>query len=620
MNRVRGRWVAALVGVVILLACWLGVVDRAAADSYDRFDVSYVVSSDRVVSVTETVTLRFGAGSGRHGYDRLLVIREPYDEERDALYDVSNIVVTSPDPVSTQVQTSRYSPNDRVSILRIRIGDANSTIAQDAVTYVLSYDIRGALRTANGVPEFYWDVTGSEMDPISTASVRVHVPGGARDARCYAGRPPATSGSREASTTPCSSVTVDAGEARFTQNGLATGELMTISVAIEPSAVTSAAPILTERGDAADIRTTRVLQGAGFASALLIPLLGWWYYRRNGHDQRYAGVPPGTVPPGGVNPVIVRNDPDVAVPVQFGPPELPLTHAGFLLDGRYRTEHLTATLVGLATSGALQLTSQGRTTAVLRDPAKTPDEPSEVLLGQLFDRGQDAVDIGRAGQLADASDRLADDARRVALDNGWFQRLRRGRKSGLLAGLLWLFLAGVYVFDLRHLAALGWLLVPATLSLVVTLLVVRARMARGQRTALGRAWTDRIEGFRTYIATAEADQLRFEEGEDIFSKYLPWAVLFGLAERWVAVCQQAVALGRLGRPDTSWYGGTFWDGPVILWNLDALGSSVGPATAPSVAASGPRFSDDIGHGGGSAFSGGGGFAGGGGGGGGGGSW
>ena len=34
--------------------------------------------------------------------------------------------------------------------------------------------------------------------------------------------------------------------------------------------------------------------------------------------------------------------------------------------------------------------------------------------------------------------------------------------------------------------------------------IVATKLVRGQRTAVGRAWTDQIEGFRTYIATAEA--------------------------------------------------------------------------------------------------------------------
>ena len=37
----------------------------------------------------------------------------------------------------------------------------------------------------------------------------------------------------------------------------------------------------------------------------------------------------------------------------------------------------------------------------------------------------------------------------------------------------------------------------------------------------------------------------FEEGEDIFSKYLPWAIAFELADRWQRVCAQLVAAGRI---------------------------------------------------------------------------
>ena len=75
--------------------------------------------------------------------------------------------------------------------------------------------------------------------------------------------------------------------------------------------------------------------------------------------------------------------------------------------------------------------------------------------------------------------------------------------------------------------------------------MIRFKLRRGQRTADGRAVCDQVEGFKTYLATAEADQLRFEEGEDIFSKYLPWAIIFELADRWAKICGDLVAMGRL---------------------------------------------------------------------------
>ena len=95
---------------------------------------------------------------------------------------------------------------------------------------MLSYDVRGALRTPGEYSELYWDVTGSQMDPIGSSRVQVNVPGGVQDLRCFAGRP--------TSSTPCTSATLGDGTAVFVQDGLATGELLTVAVQIQQEAVT----------------------------------------------------------------------------------------------------------------------------------------------------------------------------------------------------------------------------------------------------------------------------------------------------------------------------------------------------------------------------------------------
>ncbi|MDO5533708.1 MAG: DUF2207 domain-containing protein, partial [Propionibacteriaceae bacterium] len=605
--------------VVVAVAFVLGFAAPAhAADTYDRFDVDYTVTPDGVLQVTETIELRFGPDAGRRGYERYLVTREPFDDDQDMSYEVSNIQVTSPDPVSTATQVTTRASTDRSSTLRIRIGDPNRRIQAPTATYVISYEVRGALRTpeSTNLPELYWDVTGSTMGAIRSSTVTATVPGGVQDATCFMG-PPRTS-------VECSDVSVAGDTVTFSEpDGIPTGSLMTIGVQMDPAAVTNATPIVSERGDAAERRGTMLMQGAGAAAAVGIPVAGWIYYRRRGHDERYAGVPPGMVPAAGEPTRVVRNDPSDPVPVSFTPPKLPLTYAGFLLHGAYRTEHLTATLVGLATHGAIRLGSEPGPTAELLDPRRAPDDPSQLLLDDLFERTNHPVRLDRAGQLADASDALEADARKVAMGKGWFRGVARGRKSSSAMGILWMLMIGAWFFDVRMLAGFAWLLIPATASLVITLIVVQTKMARGQRTARGRAWTDQVEGFRTYIATAEADQLRFEEGEDIFSKYLPWAVLFGLADRWVSVCEKAIAMGRIARPDTSWSGSPVFDAHLMHWHLTSLDRAIPTSSSPSVASHGPSFSSDIGFGGGgSAFGGGGvggggGFSGGGGGGGGG---
>jgi hypothetical protein len=52
-------------------------------------------------------------------------------------------------------------------------------------------------------------------------------------------------------------------------------------------------------------------------------------------------------------------------------------------------------------------------------------------------------------------------------------------------------------------------------------------------------------------------QLKFEEDEDIFSKYLPWAIIFELADRWAKICADLVAMGRLPNETPYWYIGNY---------------------------------------------------------------
>ena len=46
------------------------------------------------------------------------------------------------------------------------------------------------------------------------------------------------------------------------------------------------------------------------------------------------------------------------------------------------------------------------------------------------------------------------------------------------------------------------------------------------------------------LATAEADQFGFEEAAGIFSRYLPWAIVFGVAEHWAKVFADIATAAR----------------------------------------------------------------------------
>jgi uncharacterized membrane protein len=152
----------------------------------------------------------------------------------------------------------------------------------------------------------------------------------------------------------------------------------------------------------------------------------------------------------------------------------------------------------------------------------------------------------------------------------------------------------------------------AVALLPVGFAVLAASRRMPARTARGSAVLVQAKGFRDYIRTAEANQLRFEEGADIFSRYRPYAIVFGEADRWVRVFGpladgEAVSLAHSAAP--FWYSGpNGWDSSHFSDSLSGFTSSVSSTIAASTASSS----------GGSGFSGG--SSGGGGGGGGGGSW
>ena len=81
------------------------------------------------------------------------------------------------------------------------------------------------------------------------------------------------------------------------------------------------------------------------------------------------------------------NDPDIAIPVAFSPPPIPVAEAGLLMDGQVDSKDTAATIIGMAVKGALTVQSYGehdfRVTLV--DPSKASGPHEMVLLTSLFD-------------------------------------------------------------------------------------------------------------------------------------------------------------------------------------------------------------------------------------------
>ena len=626
MRRALFTAIAMLV-TALALAGFAIPASAATGDEVKNFGIDYTVSSDGVLHVKETIAYTFGS-TGRHGIYRDLVTREPYvdDDSKDQKYEISNITVDSPSGAPDEFTTETYKYNhDRDQSIQIKIGAEDETISGYDATYVITYDVRGALRHFADHSELYWDATGSGWDAVlNQVDVSVTVPEGVQQAKCLQGP--------QGSTQECTS-TVSGDKGIFGAGNVDRGDQMTIVAGIKAGVVSNDAPIVVDAPSWMERNGLNVpaLIGSG-AVTLAAIVVAALYVQKGNRDQRFAGMPPGTFPPDAMAAESVKDElSEDQIPVAFAPPRIPVGEGGLLIDSKATTTETAATLIDLAVRGGIKIENTGNEQkAILLNPAVATAPHEQALMSGLYPTLQPGSEITleRRGvgdhSMRQAHTGMINALREQIKQRQWFSRMpRRGGGSvfkngtgcaciGMIA--IWVFgagLAGTVTAATTGGLGRGLVVAVPVIAVVVAIGIWIAKRGQGQRTAAGRAVTDQLVGFRTYLATAEADQLKFEEGEDIFSKYLPWAIAFDLADRWQRVCEKLVAAGRL-TPDPYWYVGPSYYSSG--WTAGAVSSTVAQTFDP------PPAPASSGGGGGSSSGFSGGSSGGGGGGGGGGSW
>jgi hypothetical protein len=594
---------------VLSTAAGLSLVTAPAAgalESIDAYDVAITIEPSGDIAVVETIAYDFGTEQ-RHGIVRDIPTRLRYDDTYDRLLPLRVDAVTgSPGtPVAYEVRDAGDGKTE------IRIGDSDRLIT-GRHTYRIAYTVRGALNAFPTHDELYWNAIGDEWSTvIERVTVEVTAPGELVGVACFQG--PA------GSTLACDDAAARGDGARFEQMRLFPFEAMTIVVGVEPGAVAVQPPILEERWSVARaFAVTPVTTAVGGAIVVVgvaaFAFLAW----TRGRDRRYLGSQVDQVlgNPDGAAQRVPIGEGDAEAPVEFAPPEgIQPGQVGTLIDERANTLDVSATIVDLAVRGHLviqEIPDHGlfgkpdwRLVRLEADEATLlPYE--RLLLEGLFRDGDDVTLSSLRATFAQRLSKVEDSLYVDARDRGWFairpDKVRsRWRLLGL--GLTVLGIAGTIA--LASATRLGLIGIGAVVVGLV-FLVGAGRMPA--RTPAGTAMLRRIRGFRRVIATADRYMARWAEQENVFPAMLPYAVVFGLTDKW-ADAFASLAADPTAAPAMAWYV------PIHAGSLDGFAEAIDGFT---VATSGTMAATPAGSGG-SGF-GGGGFSGGGGGGGGGGSW
>lgn len=262
--------------------------------------------------------------------------------------------------------------------------------------------------------------------------------------------------------------------------------------------------------------------------------------RRAATDEIFAGLTPGLlpVPPDPGVRELVKPGPEYAGPiaVAFNPPKgVRAGLAGTIVDNHPQSRDVMATIVDLAARGFLTIkvvestaTRNGRDwelTATSAKPGAALEPGERSLLADLFVHGSPVL----LSSLPAAGNHAFDNAQRQLWD---------------------------------ECAERGWFRAPAA--------------TRMPRSAEGTAVRIQALAFKQYLATAEKEQFSYEEAAGIFSKYLPYAIVLGVAEHWTKVFGDLAAQAQLDGVDADfdlfWLSMAGWGVADAMFDLAMFGA------------------------------------------------
>jgi uncharacterized membrane protein YgcG len=595
----RGATAALMVLIATLLAA--SAAGAQSSEVIHRYDVAIQIERDDSIVVRETIDYDFGTAQ-RHGIFRDIPTTLRYDDAYDRMYPLDVVSVTGSQGTPVQYETEDAG----AGITRIRIGDPDRTIT-GRHTYLITYRMGGAM---NGFPdhdELYWNAVGPDWSvPIQQAKVTVSAPGPIDRIACNAG--PA------GSSLACEKSALKGGVASFAHASLDPYHAFTVVVGLPKGIVAEPAPILTERWTLgrAFTATPFTVGGSFLLAALVVGGFGRMVWR-TGRDRRYRGSQVDVLmgaPAETPEQAVPLFEGDASGPVEFAPPlGLRPGQIGTLVDEVANPLDVTASVIDLAVRKYLVIEEIPKRgwfgkpdwkLTKLKDPDRELLEYERELLDGLFEDGQEVKLSSLRTTFVSSLHRVQEALYRDAVEQGWFAgRPDRIRGRWVAAGIGVLVAGAVLEF-----AAVRWTrlaLLPVAVILAGPLLIVGARWMP-RRTATGTGLVRRVRGFRTVIATAETNLARFAEKENLFTGYLPYAIVFGLTEKWARAFE---VLGE-APPDTSWY---------VSSNAFAYGAFSEAmdgftVTTAGTIASTPSGSGESGFGGGSAGGGGGGGGGG----------
>lgn len=554
--------------VLLVSYIFLSQPHGAHAEKIDNFVTDITINKDGTITVSEKIDYDFETEQ-RHGIYRNIPYIKKNTEGKKFRLELTNILVRDEKGISYQFQ--KLTENNE---LNLKIGDPDKTIT-GLHTYIINYQVKGALTYFSDHDELYWNITGNNWDvPIYNVKVNISLPEKIDEVKinhaCFTGY-------TESSAANCQSTYINGQLASETTQSLASNEGLTVVVGFPKNIVA-----VLEPKEVVDFWETPI--GKIIAVILLIgisivalfwyvfyPLKIVWKWYKYGRDPKAPiGVASSWYDP-----------PTTRTHRKLTPGE-----TGALVDETADIKDIYATIVDLARRGYIKIIEQKKNDFFLEkqnDWNKDHIEAFEkILLDGIFTK-KDTIRLKDADLIKTVQD-TKDAIYESLLKERFFpQNPQSIRNFYSVISFLSLFTGNIPLF-------------------LISLFFGRAMPAK---TDLGAESANIGNSLKNFL-TSQERQLEFQaKNQMFFERLLPFAIAFGVEKIW------ANRFKDLDMKPPSWYqsyNSTSLHSQLFVNSLNSSFSSVARAATPT--------SSSTGHS--SGFSGG--SSGGGGGGGGGGSW
>lgn len=549
--------------LILLLGLFVFVNNSYARENVTEwyvkdFNSEITVNKDSSLDIVETITADCGSGIDKHGIFRILPEVVNVEGKGKIKTPVELISITDSVGNPYNYTTSKNAGNKTVTW---KIGDANRTV-QGVNVYVIRYKVKNAIRFWNNdFDELYWNLTGNYWDlEIDKAKIKVIFPKevGSQNTKIdlYAGSL-GEKGNNLANYIWKSENILEFNPSRTIYKG----EGITAAITFPKNIFIQYKPGFWE-----------TYHNYFF---LLIPIVVFffcfWLWKKYGDDPSF----------------------DKTVIPEYEPPkDLSPIEIGLLMsNGTLKNEFITAQIINFATQGIISIKEIEN--KILFFSSKDYE----------FTRKNNLEAENKLNQVEkDILNKIFSESNVIkisSLKNNFYKILNNVKKDGnkLLEAKNLIVAKGAkysYImipvgfilifFGSFHASAIFGIWFGMAMAISGAIILIFG-FIMPKRTLLGAEANWKIKGFKLFMETVDKDRAKFYEEQNIFEKFLPYAVIFGITDIWIKRIKEIYGEDYFASHVPAWYVGSnlsSFDANSFASEIKGLSDSISANTsAPS---------------------------------------